>query len=605
MCNQYNNYQRPVSHDPSREDLESHSYMLANTVQTISSVEQGMAQTGNIINNARQEIAGSVDEIKKALSKVRKKKGGCEFAKTDEKFVMVQNYTDGSSVVKDFFTNVGNTYQGSVFQFPAEITTSEIVEIFFDEKMSVIFSRKNMNGEKLYQAFLKAGVHFNSEIPVGVVKRELEKFILPAINNFPVYLIIPVSGWDEKNWFHTGKDYSGLSKWIEFPDLPIKNKIFPSIPPEKRQGKEYFELVNQIKDRKLKDWVMLYPFFSLIASLLSRCKCELDYCINIVAEDEAVRREICKRMAIFNRESISIISLEESKSNLNREFAKYGDDVIFLSADMPEMRDYNIERKLQTNVEYAVNILAKRRNLPSPYRRPVYAGTVIFTNFPLAQKGVMSVYADRDDFCVFHSDDYITYDWIYQEFIRYVGVNYDKVTSYLKKTQFNASTQDGMRCLLQIINEFCRVKKVNIVEQLNVANLDSIVNEMYSESEFVDEIELFRILARKAIRSVPTYEAKDQNIYAKNFCMYTKEYLLIPVGLFNQWLENEKVLHIKKKVLNWLSVNGYLKVHERYIYKYQNAGSRYDTYCISLAFFNKVGDIPIEKLGGNISHDCR
>ena len=311
-------------------------------------------------------------------------------------------------------------------------------------------------------------------------------------------------------------------------------------------------------------------------------------------------------MAIFNRENVPIISLEEKKSSLNNEFSKYGDEVIFLSADKPEMRDYNVERKLQTNIEYAINILAKKRNLPSPYSRPVYASAVIFTNYPLALRGVRTIYADRDDFDIFHANDYIVYDWLYQEFIRYIGTNYDKIIQYLKKAQPNASEENGMRCLVQIMDEFWKSKKINIFEKLKgTNNLDSLTDEMCSRAEFVDEIEMFRILVRKAIRNIPVYKAKSQVGYQKNFCVYTEDYLLIPVKLFNQWLENENVTHIKKKVLAWLSSNGYLKTHERYIYKFQSAGSRCDTYCISLNFFNKVGEIPVEKLGGSKANVIR
>ena len=598
MSNYLNNFQQPIYHDASREDLAMHANAMANTERVISSVGQEMIQTSDCIRGARQEITVATDEIRNIVARSRKKKGGCELVKMADEFVMVQSYTYGEPSVKKFFTNIGSDYEGVIYHFPDEIAATELVEIVFDKNVHVIFLRKNANGAKVYQAFLTAGIHFNPEIPVGVIKRELEKFVLTIINGFPVKMIIPVVGWGEKNWFHTGKDYAYLSKWIEFPELPVMDKVFPYIMPEKRHVEDYFELSDQVKDRKLKYWMILYPLCCLMTSMMARYGCNLDYCLNIVTEDQDVRREICKRMSIFNRDNVAIASLEENKNSLNSEFSKYGDEIIFLAADKPEMRDYNIERKLQTNVEHTVNILARKRSLPSPYRRPVYSGAVIFSNYPLALKGLITIYADKDDFGVFHADEYIIYDWIYQEFIKYVSKNYEKITSYFTKMQFNASEQKGMRCLLQIVDEFWKTKKVDIIARFNETDVDCLLGEMCNEVELVDEVELFRVLVRKEIRYIPVYTPKDQIVFTEKFCICTKEYLIIPVKLFNYWLEKANVVHIKKKVLNTLSVNGYLKTHERYIYKFQNAGNRCDTYCIALEFFNRAGEIPVEKLGG-------
>lgn len=305
-----------------------------------------MMLVGSSILDANKTITVATDTLMSFVTKARKKKGGSELVQMSGKCVLVQKYSDGTADCKDFFMNIDGVFHGIIYQFPAEISSDEIVEMVMTEKIAVFFPLKRVNGEKLYQAFLAAGVYINPDIPVGVVKRELEKYIVSRINTFKVELIIPITGWNAGNWYRTGKDYMRFSKYIDFPTVPVAKKVFPVIAPGKWHVEDYFKILDHIQDRMLKMWIFIYPFLGMIASLMAKFGCRLNFCLNIVTDDEEVRREITRITAIFNRENVPIISLAENRSALNKEFSKYGDEVVFVSADKTVNQDYNNEKKI-------------------------------------------------------------------------------------------------------------------------------------------------------------------------------------------------------------------------------------------------------------------
>ena len=190
------------------------------------------------------------------------------------------------------------------------------------------------------------------------------------------------------------------------------------------------------------------------------------------------------------------------------------------------------------------------------------------------------------------------FDWVYVEFVKFVGKNFTSVTTMLNKAHTSALDAAGMKAILQILDDFWKSYKIDMIERFHVKDIDSLVDDMFSGDEFEDETELLRILIRKAVRGVSVYGVKDRVTEINDFCVATGDYLIIPVKLFDKWLEDANVKHIKKKVLVWLSNNGYLKTNNRYTYKFQSTGKRFDTYCIALKYLNKPGDIPVEKLGG-------
>lgn len=597
-CNSDNGgLKQAVYHIPTSEELAQHANEMEKTQNAIATVGSDMMLVGSSILDANKTITVATDTLMSFVTKARKKKGGSELVQMSGKCVLVQKYSDGTADCKDFFMNIDGVFHGIIYQFPAEISSDEIVEMVMTEKIAVFFPLKRVNGEKLYQAFLAAGVYINPDIPVGVVKRELEKYIVSRINTFKVELIIPITGWNAGNWYRTGKDYMRFSKYIDFPTVPVAKKVFPVIAPGKWHVEDYFKILDHIQDRMLKMWIFIYPFLGMIASLMAKFGCRLNFCLNIVTDDEEVRREITRITAIFNRENVPIISLAENRSALNKEFSKYGDEVVFVSADKTVNQDYNNEKKIFGNAEYAVNILARNRNLPSPYNRPVYAGGVVLSNFPLALSGVITLYAEREDFTTY-DEDYAVFDWVYVEFVKFVGKNFTSVTTMLNKAHASALDAAGMKVILQILDDFWKSHKINMIERFHAKDIDSLVEDMFSGDEFEDETELLRILIRKAVRGVPVYGTKDCVTEINDFCVATGDYLIIPVKLFDKWLEDANVKHIKKKVLVWLSNNGCLKTNNRYIYKFQSTGKRFDTYCIALKYLNKPGDIPVEKLGG-------
>lgn len=226
-CNSGNGgLKQAVYHMPTTEDLAQHANEMEKTQNAIATVGSDMLMIGSAILDANQSMTVATDTLKSFVTKTRKKKGGSELVQMSGKCVLVQKYSDGTADCKDFFMNIDGTFHGIIYQFPAEISSDEIVEMVMTEKIAVFFPLKRVNGEKLYQAFLAAGVYINPDIPVGVVKRELEKYIVSRINTFKVELIIPITGWNAGNWYRTGKDYMRFSKYIDFPTVPVAKKYF-------------------------------------------------------------------------------------------------------------------------------------------------------------------------------------------------------------------------------------------------------------------------------------------------------------------------------------------------------------------------------------------
>lgn len=572
-------------HEPTREDLQR----TANVVQQAQTMIAGACgQIGEV--GQRMENLGK--EMYKVLRKPRKKKGESQLVVGAGKVFLLQAYDDGTRDAQPFFENVQAEYIFYLLQFPRDITEKKLQVISFAGEKIVIFPYEKPSKDTIYQAFLEAGVIFNPNLSETKIKMELHKFVLTQTRYIESRMVQPISGWDDTyKKYLTGIDLQIYWGIRNFPQLPILEKMFPV--EVKIEPTKFVDYLKKIPDKRLRWWMFIFPFLSLIASLIRHWNGEIDFYLNFVTEEVHVRKNITKAMSVFKSERV--ISLDDyAEKSIYRHVSQYGDEVIFFTADIPENKNYNLVRKIHNNLSVVDAVLTGKKVLPYPFERPLSAGGVIFSNYPISMSGTVVTLIDEEDIPVYEYLD----AGQYKDFVEYFERNIYTLEEEFRKSGAIKGRRNLLKWFLNVLQRFFLEQRVDVLKELDIANIDECIDLLFDMPNTDIELEHFRTMIRKNVQGVKLIKINQKPEFGDYTVVYDSEYLMIPVTLMESWLEEQHLWHHRKSIFSQLKRLGHLKITEGYVHKIQIAHVRKTVYCIKLTFFNQTGEIPIEKLGG-------
>lgn len=580
------------NHIPSREEL----YQINNTIGSTQAI---MKNVGNEIQKVGTDMQDFHQRMYREIAKKRKRKVGSRLVEGRDVFILMQEYDDGSQKSIQFFLNVVPKYEISILCFSQEIKAKSLVSIMFeDQNREVLFPYDNPSKEVIYQAFLDAEIIINPAIPETKAKAQLQNFLLPKIRYAKRNYIRSVPGWDSNYKFWTGWDLRFYLGARHFPDLPICNKLFPQYDPKSGGNDCYFKSLEFIKDVRMRSWIQIFPFLSLMSSVIFNLGGEKNFFLNIITENTSIIKKLISIMSIFNRHSQATFNLEGTQKNLVHHLQGYQDETTFWYANGTNRRDYNRERKIEVNVEDLLAYSSAKKQLPYPYARVVNVGLVIFSDYAVNSQNSVILYCDPEDFQDCNSINYNIFDEIYRRFLNFIERNKSLIQNEFSKKNVNSQFDNLMEWIIDILILFFSSRGTKYLEKMQAKSKADLISRLHGEYDFVDEVEIFRKIIRKKIQGISLYKISEKPVLSEFVAAYSEKYLLFTVHGLNKWMSEENIIQYKKRILSDLKHRGILMTSENFTYRFQCGGQRQDVYCIALDFFNHLGEIPIQDLGG-------
>lgn len=579
--------------------------------QDISKQEnQGLCAACNQLTELREEIHSGTDKVlefvvaskghdekTKANSK-RKRIGGRLLTVENEPVCMLNEYSNGEKVPEILCRNVSGTVNIYNLDTGGFGKDNLFVIHFPRENVVVIGDKSKVKKDNLMDAFIRAGIMFESSSSRSCIAEALYNFFAPRIEftkdvwDFPTY-----HGWRGNVFFDANNP--PYIKRREFEGFPVYEKYFSYVKPTNEKFQSYFEQLSRIRNCRMRALILMLPFYGIISSLLAENVNLSSIVANFVMLNEKEPRKICELVQVFNRNEIGLNSLDISDKEMDEIIKSANDEVVLLDAICEEEDTKYYKDKITNNALYCTNVFLGKRSCKNKKKVGGHAVLAIFSTQKIIVSGCVNIIVTEDFLKRNKNNDEMnqSMEAVLTAFIEFVKMNCLEVKQIIRKQREEKDGRERLLAVMQeILTKFFQTEGFAMLESAKFSpnfNFNEILVEVVDTEELLDN---FRMCVKKSISKF--YIVQKGKILGKNNIYYDSKLLYFPTHVFDRLIGFEGMFPYKEEILLKLYEQRYLRKDiEGFSRKLMISGVRFETYQIQRDFFDVPGEVSIIDLG--------
>lgn len=595
-------------HVPSQEQLASFQNNLYVTNQNLAALSEHMQATGAAIYGSNESVVETVEKLRKDMKKDRRKKTVQKVAALVDGIYILQFFDDNSSQGMPLFMNVGAKYIISRWIFPSERKEKTVVKIWFPEQKMLILVPENGSPKILHDAFIEAGVVFNTQFSMSRSTQALAEFFIPQIRECENSILYSgLAGWDEKI-FMTKENFRRLRCYRHFPDsLPVLEKSLTQVHfgYDRKRVTGYFRLINMVKGYRLRFWLFLYPYVGILKTILDRHGYVTDFILTLLTDDFGVKRYIVNYLQLFNRYQLCPTNIEGSEKRVMETVACTKDEILVVDHSTLVTETPYKRNTVENNLEKIMKISVGEKILPPPYNRDATFVLAVLSDVGINFKGyTLNFVVEPEDFKKVtissgdNGSDYIGEN--FTEFVDWATENYDRMEARLgncpKEFRDRKATIKAVSGIVEA--RFADIG-INVWEVLKI-DVNTLFEKGLFECDNIAENDLllrkFRELVRENIQKTVVLP-KKHGVMENGAVYFDEEWMWIPSFLCTTWLTTAGLRKQRKRLLFTLKSEGILYADEGYTHRTQIQFNTLETIMLKRDFFTKTGEVEVISLG--------
>lgn len=563
---------------------------------------QGVSQQVNLVN---EEIRDGMDEVLRKMDAASRKKRKClvssQMATTQSgEIALITTYDDSSMEAEPFLLNIRGNWE--VYRVALlEREESPFFGIYFPVcSWSIIGRREKVKGDYLYDTFLRAGATFNPNIKRSVIAQKLNEAFVASIElTEKVLTISTLAGWDS-GCFRAAQNFA-FAKVREFSDFPILKQNFRNVEFTERCWKEYFRELNKIVRWEDRLMIMLFPFASILKSILKEEKCCVRISLNFVRIDDFPTEKICSWIKVFNRERLSPVNPWTSEGQWNKLLASSKDDALVVDFTYPENGTPYEKKKLRMRWRKTLDIVEGKIGLPGTDSNSTGMMLATISDRLYFRSGVYNVllddgaYEKKTEEAAFL--DMRSMDGVLNAFVNYVQNHMEEVRKKIRIEKKDQKEAWEMWAVMRIIEAFWEQENLTFWMEAHLpkrVSFKHILEENCMEEDGMQE--KFVRIVRKEFCKWKIF--RKERAMTSDGILYDDEFLYFKPETLEEMLDKNGLKQQDLTiVLLDLKEGGYMKNDDgRLGKKVQINNTRRTWYVIRREVFNSVGTVDIINL---------
>lgn len=564
--------------------------LLGNEIRDLN--QAVMANNHFMVGMMQEEIA----KAERGRRKQRKKEIQAQVAVSNGHFGLVKFFDDGTKEFVDLALNLVPDFQIYKFDLLGFNDSRKYFGIYSKiPEFWVLGEIEKLSGKYLWEAFVKSGVRFNSQLTKNKIEQALYEFFMPKIHIADLKPLPALAGW-----FH-GKFLSSETFFFMedegFSELPIRKKSFSNYSEFPLCTEKYFEKIREIQGWKNRLWMMLFPIGGLLSSLLEEFGIRPTRFLNMVILEDMPVSRMGEYLQIFNRnspfeETICVADVLQRK-----------DEVLILNGYSSfGNSEYKYEQRIKKYQNIAEGIV--NREFITVDGFPVSSPVAIFSDRIVRKRHAINIFVDKDFFEVGSGENLLRRTEVdalgvtFHYFVNYIEKNFDDIKNFLSMGK-EANTETAWLCFsFKIFQKFWESFGIDIIELAGLPETFDFHDLLQDELLFEDEImaDFVKIVRRETQdwRIIP----KDCGIGNGSEIVYSEKFIWIPVLVMEQMFLKYGIKSQRFQFLEKLKTEGQLITDERGLSrKVQVAGKRYESYQFQRGLFHIPGTVDITELG--------
>ena len=566
--------------------------------RTMTDVGAMINQQNRMIQDAYRHIQEKTDCIVAGVQSLkspdRKQVTGYKATEAPNGQIWIhRHYDDGSTKTEALIYNMFGPFQVYKLKKPGKQSPDILAILFSRSNIWITGNLKKLSSEMLYRLFVEAGVCFNSKFSSAQIGRALYELLAYRIKHAENTIVLEdMGGWYKGKYLHCENFPFKDSQDLE--DLPVLQKKLCKEPLNAEAIRDYIAEVQSIINPHDRAIIAIYPYVSILASLLEEAGKKNEVVLNIVPCEKISLRKIGGWLLVTEKPQLMPINADVNKSTLKKICSTVQDEILFLDFRVNALESNNskIERNHARVIEsylgnYSIN----------ECMHPMGIATISNTLYP--GENVCNVLLGRDSVKNVNTNP-TSIRCVYSSFISFVEENFDKVIEIIRKRRdafFSGCI--AFDIVLEIVTLFWNNKGYsfwNILgSQIGRNDFAKILHGRIFDPE--DLISSFT----KAIRA----EIKHYRILPKKECLvdskvikYDDEWLWVPLEVLQCICKEQGLDDYRTELLYELKNAGILKTDvDGYTRKLQVAGQRKEFYQLKKSAFEKAGQTSLVSLG--------
>ena len=514
--------------------------------------------------------------------------------------VVVNTYDNGERDAVPFILNAygkWKTYQVEI----REETNSRFFVIEFTG-ITIVGEYQRLSAEYLYSLFVKAGVKFNSCIAIGKIKRILfETFASEIENSSSSLKISKLTGWFNQKFMHAEVFCFDRNKSLHF---PVMQKTLTKL--NQQLAREVL-IINYIKEmKKIVNYeerliVMLYPYASMIASLLEAEQCRLQLVVNIIPCKSYSIQDMATYFQIFNRNKIAALSGNVTSKNMNEMLRNFKDEVFFCDfRTYAGATQYEKEKlkKMQEKLLAMVSNTHGQDDIYAPFGAVMLSDNVIFSNNVVNVFWSEDYIRDMRDEDELHQIQIDAIGMMFTFFIQFLESDIVNVLQRMKAIKNKKSVVSSLDVTFDILKGFEKWLGYEFLESLEISKTvdfqEILETKTYNPEEMLDVF----IHAIREEASKYYFITKNDKKDIFNAIRYNQDSIWISTQLMHEIMKNHGLVRNLNNILVQLRQQNKLKTdRDGMTRKLQVGNVRTECFEFERNLFNSPGMPDIVSLG--------
>lgn len=576
--------------------------------ESYRAISNGMQNLSGQLYCATNAIQANIvqvgNKIDTALRKCERVRVSRELGElTGGQVVAIDTFSDESKAVVAYLANLWGPCEAYRFEIDEDDWDCGIFGLYYKGSKEWIVGRidKVESSSYLYNLFNRLGFKWHGKIPVSDAKRVLcEGYANKILMTKNAVGMSALAGWKNGRFQHSNTFPIGIPEGIT--NFPVHAKNFEELDLSEEMVEKYFKEMRRIKDEKDRLVVMIYPFLSMIASILAGKGNSLNFGLNFIKLSEFERDKICGWLQIFNRKFCTPMSADISEKEFAHELRTVKDECLIL--DCTEHLDestYEKDKKRKRCRKVFRTILEDRK-VSGRKSGPICAGVCTLSSRFQAGKVIYNIFVDDDWFKgEGEALEPKVMEGVFSAFVKFAENHMAEIEEIIAERYGWKDDRESM--ILRgslLVERFWKSRGFNLIKAAGFQNPIDF-GKFFEENSYDDEekLEIFLHCFRKGIAHyevVPKEAGKfegDIQIY------YDPEWLLIPTSILDKIVDKCGGRKFKLQILAKLKESKKLNTDSEGLSKrLVIAGERREVYQIKREFFNKPGCVDVIALGG-------
>ncbi len=568
---------------------------------------QNLCQMAQVINENNTKSEQRYRELEKRVNSVgRKQRRMC----VDRQIVTDVSgqislrtvYDDGSQETSAFVKNLSGIWQVNLIDLQTVDKPCEKYIITFSmTNIWIIGSRRHLSGNKLREAFIKAGVQFYPSISKSTIEDVLFQTFAPLIENCCSAIIFrELAGWHQNQFLYQEKLM--YPKRMDLPQMPIQDKHFLTISNSREKARRVFSLYRKIKKWEDRLFLIQIQILGIMASVFYEEGLTINFFLNLVFLENIPETILIKMLQIFNRNTCQGLRGDANEREIRDWVKGCNDEVIMVDANMTES-NYK-RKKTEMNIAAIARKICQRGNASLGINKDITASLVIFNNQSMCLPGCINIMLGNESFGNIREMEELLDDSVVEsflcEFICFAELNLKNIRYLIRQesTKNIKNEQKLLQAAFSILKSFVDAQGWDIVQELNMPREIDFSNMLMMALSTEDMVGHCIKAIRKEIKYFTMIKRAYGIEYKINACYYDETKIWIPTKVLNRLLGKNGLLPYKLDFLAAIKDAGGLCTDvDGLSTRLQIGQQRFETYAFLRSTFDLPGAVDIVNLG--------